>query len=499
MPFSWIDAARLAVLGSWFGILAVLAAYGLHRLFILALYWRHRGERPPMGRLDELPDARLPRVTVQLPVYNEANVVTRLVDAAARLDWPRDRLDVQVLDDSTDETAVLAEAAARRWRERGVDVRVLRREARTGFKAGALAAGLREARGELVAIFDADFIPPPDFLRRVVPAFLAPGAERLGMVQARWAHDNEEANLLTRLEAVLLDGHFVLEHTARNRSGRFFNFNGTAGVWRRACIEEAGGWQHDTLTEDLDLSYRAQMAGWRFLFLPEVAVPAELPTDMDAFLVQQHRWAKGTMQTARKLLPRLLRADLPARVKAEALVHLTGNLAYPLALALAALMPLSVALRGPRFLAAGLLVDLPAFLLATASVALYYAAAERELTGSWRAKLARVPLAMALGIGISVNQSRAVLEGLRDRDATFVRTPKAGRAGQTRRRYAARGRGRRAELLLAAWLAGGCAWAAGAGHWGSVPFLALFAAGFALVAFGRPPVALRWRLARQER
>ncbi|MFT4977331.1 MAG: cellulose synthase/poly-beta-1,6-N-acetylglucosamine synthase-like glycosyltransferase, partial [Myxococcota bacterium] len=272
-------------------LLGVLALYGSHRLYTAWVYWRLRACAPEADVLD-----RCPIVTVQLPVYNERNVVERLIDAACQLRWPGDRLEIQILDDSTDETTTIAEDAAARWREQGIDVAVIRRDDRVGYKAGALQHGMQLARGSLLAVFDADFIPPPDFLEETVPHMLH--SPRVGMVQARWGHLNEQSSSLTRLSAVLLDGHFVLEHTARNRSGRFFNFNGTAGIWRRSCIEEAGGWQHDTLTEDLDLSYRAQLAGWRFVFLRDLIAPAELPADMPAFKVQQRRWAKGTIQTA---------------------------------------------------------------------------------------------------------------------------------------------------------------------------------------------------------
>jgi hypothetical protein len=288
MSLSW----SLTLLVLYYLTLGVLALYGIHRSWLVVTYLRHRRDRPALPA----PPAEWPVVTVQLPLYNEMYVATRLLDAVCRLSYPRDRLEIQVLDDSTDETSELVAAEVARWRERGVDVRHVRRGDRAGFKAGALDAGLACARGELLAVFDADFVPGPDFLEKTVPYFTDPadpqGGSRLGMVQARWEHINRGYSLLTRIQAILLDGHFVIEHTARNRSGRFFNFNGTAGIWRRQAIEDAGGWQHDTLTEDLDLSYRAQLAGWRFVYLPEVTVPSELPVDVRGFKSQQHRWAK---------------------------------------------------------------------------------------------------------------------------------------------------------------------------------------------------------------
>ena len=460
-------------------LLAALSAYGLHRLFILWLYERHREDGPQPGVLDELPV-----VSVQLPVFNERLVVERLIDAACQLDWPADKLQVQVLDDSTDDTVALSRAVAERWRGRGIDIEVLHRTDRTGFKAGALAAGTAVAKGELLAVFDADFVPGPDFLRNVVPHFQVD--PKVGMVQARWGHLNEHGGLLTRLEAVLLDGHFVLEHTARHRSGRFFNFNGTAGVWRRACIADAGGWQHDTLTEDLDLSYRAQLAGWQFTFLRDEVVPAELPADMPAFKTQQHRWAKGTVQTARKLLVRLLTGALPLRVKLEAAVHLTNNFAYPLVLALAVLLPPTILLRGRSGLGELLLIDLPAFFLSSISVAIFYIAAEREAHGTAWGRIWRVPLVMALGIGMAVNQTRAVVEGVFGRDVTFVRTPKGGQvdgqSGKAARGYLADiGWTPIIELVLFAYYAVSVGVVIANGWFASLPFLLLFGFGFGYV------------------
>jgi len=416
-------------------------------------------------------------VTVQLPVFNEREVVERLIDAAALLDWPSDCLEIQVLDDSTDETTQIASASVARWRARGLNIQLLRRHQREGFKAGALAHGLLKSTGEFVAIFDADFIPTPDFLKRT----LAHAHPDVGMVQARWGHDNANANALTHASAVLLDGHFVLEHTARNRSGCFFNFNGTAGIWRRACIEDAGGWQHDTLTEDIDLSYRAQLKGWQFVYLPELVVPAELPASMQAFKVQQHRWAKGTLQVARKLLLQILRANVAAKVKVEATVHLISNLAYPLVVVLALLMPLSVSARhqliSNRFLGLESIV----FCLTVGSVCLFYAIAQREIwPRRWWKTLWRLPWVLVLGIGIAPSQTRAVVEGLWGRDVTFVRTPKQGAAKalsytQPIDKMVV------IEFLLVVYMGYGLLRAISLGHWSSVPFLALFFTGFAYV------------------
>ncbi|HKN48512.1 MAG TPA: glycosyltransferase, partial [Candidatus Polarisedimenticolia bacterium] len=350
-----------AVVVAYVGTLALLALFGCHRYYLLILHHRARSRPPrPPGRLDPLPP-----ITVQLPIYNEIYVVERVIRAACRLEYPADRLEIQVLDDSDDETSRIAGAMVARMRRLGHDIVHVRRGGRVGFKAGALAHGLRLARGEFIALFDADFVPEPGLLRDMIHHFSHP---RVGMVQARWDHLNRDYSLLTRLQSIFLDGHFVIEQAARHAAARFFNFNGTAGIWRRTCIESAGGWEGDTLTEDLDLSYRAQLRGWEFVFLPDVVVPAEIPADLEAFRSQQRRWARGSIQTARKILPRLLRARLPLAVKIEAVVHLTANGACAPMVALALLMVPAMAIRrgaGPVVL---LLVDLPLFLLSTLSV-----------------------------------------------------------------------------------------------------------------------------------
>src|ERR1035437_4705799 len=295
--------AETFILVSYFFVLIILAVYGWHRYYLVYLYMSNRDkEAKPGPPLDPLPV-----VTIQLPLYNEMYVADRLIESVCRIDYPRDRLEIQVLDDSVDAARGIAELAVRRFAAQGIDIKYYHRTDRTGFKAGALEAGLKVARGEFVAIFDADFIPAADFLMQLMPHFRDP---KVAMVQARWGHINRDYSLLTKIQAILLDGHFILEHGGRNRGGRFFNFNGTAGVWRRIAIEDAGGWQHDTLTEDLDLSYRAQLRGWEFVFVPTVIAPAEVPVEMNAFKSQQHRWAKGSIQTCRKLLPSILRSNL---------------------------------------------------------------------------------------------------------------------------------------------------------------------------------------------
>src|SRR6266540_2201704 len=284
------ESASIATLTVYYVVLALLAMYGTHRAMMVWLYYRHRHDVPcPAGDLPVLP-----RVTIQLPIYNEVYVVERLIEAVAAIDYPRELLEIQVLDDSTDETGEIARSTIARYRERGFDIVYLHRQDRQGFKAGALQAGMEVACGEFMLIFDADFVPQPEILRESLPYFTDP---EIGMVQARWEHLNRDYSLLTRIQSVFLDGHFVIEHTARHRSGRFFNFNGTAGIWRRSCLEEVGGWQSDTLTEDLDISYRAQLAGWKFVYLKDLVAPAEVPVDMNGFKTQQHRWTKGSIQT----------------------------------------------------------------------------------------------------------------------------------------------------------------------------------------------------------
>jgi cellulose synthase/poly-beta-1,6-N-acetylglucosamine synthase-like glycosyltransferase len=464
------------LLAIYYLILGTLAAYGVHRLALVALYYRTRRRAPgtPPAPAD------WPRVTVQLPLFNEMYVAERLIDAAARFDYPLDRLEIQVLDDSTDETREIVARQVERYRLEGLPIRHLHRHDRTGFKAGALAAGQAEASGELVAIFDADFVPPRDFLRRMVPHFHDP---EIGMVQARWEHINRHYSLLTRIQATFLDGHFIIEHAARARAGMFFNFNGTAGVWRRRAIDEAGGWQHDTLTEDLDLSYRAQLAGWKFRFLSDVTAPAELPVEVNAFKRQQFRWAKGSIQTARKLLWRLLRAPISARAKIEGFVHLTNNASYLLMVALSILVFPAMLLRRGDDVRLLLLLDLPMFLAATVSVVVFYAVSQHERGPGWGRSLLYLPALMGVGIGLAINNSRAVVSGALRRGGVFERTPKyrieQRHDGWRGKRYrVAKDPTAPAEGLLAVYFAVCFVIAIQLRMWPSLPFLYLFLQGY---------------------
>ncbi|MDP2312818.1 MAG: glycosyltransferase [Pseudomonadota bacterium] len=450
-----------ALLALYLTLMGLCALHGVHRLVLVGIYLTRRRRSP----LPALP-ADLPFVTVQLPVFDERDVVERLVDAVAALDWPANRLQVQLLDDSTDDTPARAAPALERARARGLDATCHHRADRTGFKAGALAAGLRSARGELIAVFDADFVPAPDFLRRAVAPFADPA---VGMVQARWGHLNAGHSALTAAQATLLDGHFVIEHTARHHGGRWFNFNGTAGVWRRACIEAAGGWEHDTLTEDLDLSYRAQLAGWQFVYQLDHVVPAEIPESLSAFRGQQRRWAKGSVEVARKLGARIAGAThVPLATRTEALLHLWANLAWPVALALALVFPPLVYMRGGS--PENALLYLPIFLVSTGANLLFYAIAAPR-------RLAALPAATLLGIGMAVNQTFAVVEALWGYRTGFVRTPKSGGG---RGSYRISGWAPvPIEVGLAVLHLGTAVWAVNAADWGSVPFLLLFGGGFA--------------------
>jgi cellulose synthase/poly-beta-1,6-N-acetylglucosamine synthase-like glycosyltransferase len=468
--------AETLILATYFFVLIILAVYGWHRYYLVYVYMKNKGKQPvAQGTLDPLPI-----VTIQLPIYNEMYVADRLIDTVCQIDYPRERLEIQVLDDSTDETTSVAERAVRRNAAKGIDIKYIHRTDRTGYKAGALEAGMGVARGEYIAIFDADFLPPADFLMRTVHFF---ADEKVGMVQARWGHINQDYSLLTKIQSILLDGHFVLEHGARNRAGHFFNFNGTAGIWRRAAIIDGGGWQHDTITEDLDLSYRAQLRGWRFVFLPDLIAPAEVPVEMNAFKSQQHRWAKGSIQTCRKVLPRILASDLPLGVKAEAFFHLRANFTYPLMCVLSVLMAPSMVIRYNMGWYEMILIDIPLFFAATASVANFYMVCQRELHRDWMTRLKYLPFLMSIGIGLAVNNTRAVFEALFGNSTEFTRTPKYGVESQGDEWISKRYRQNFMvqpviELALGLYFTATVFYALGNGIYGTLPFLVLFQIGF---------------------
>lgn len=476
----WPALAHQSLLALHLVVWSLLAGYGIHRLHLLRLFRRRaRAARRPD------PPAIWPIVTVQLPVYNERYVAGRLLDAAAAMDYPGDRLEIQVLDDSDDSTSALVAAKVSALRARGLDVVHLRRASRDGFKAGALQEGLLRAKGTLLAIFDADFVPAPGFLRELVPYLEDP---EVGMVQARWRHLNQDYSVLAQAQAISLDGHFVIEHAARMTGARFFNFNGTAGILRKQCIVDAGGWQWDTITEDLDLSYRAQLRGWRFVFAPDVGCPAELPVEMNAFKAQQYRWVRGSMQVARKALPSVWRAPLPLAVKIEATFHLTTNAAYVLLLVVSAITyPVVIARIEARSLAFTIL-DTALFLTASIPALLYFTVAQRATRRDWRRQLRYVPFVLTLGFGLAVNNTRAVLTGLARSHGDFRRTPKF----RIERREDSWG-GKRYRSPVSLWAAVEIAlgfyiaWAmlslAQARMFAPLPFLVLYLVGFLYVGF----------------
>ncbi len=487
-------------------LLCGLAVFGFHRLALVVRYIRLRCEVP---RPKDIPK-QLPVVTIQLPIFNEKQVVARLLEHTTQIEYPRELLEIQILDDSTDETRVILDELCARYCAEGFDVKVIRRENRAGFKAGALCAGLQCARGELLAIFDADFQPTRQFLYKTVPYF---SDASVSMVQTRWSHLNSFFSLLTRAQSVLLDGHFQIEHTARHRSGFYFNFNGTSGIWRKSAIEAAGGWQGDTLTEDLDLSYRAQLAGSKFVYLCDVSVPAELPVEIDAFKSQQHRWTKGSVQVFRKLFRPIVSAPIRRDIKLEALLHLGANFCYPMLLLLG-LMVLPCLYVTHTYSGLGieetssalqLILFKVVFFSAFLSLFLFYGTAVREtgsLTG--RSLWYSLPLALVMGIGLSVNNSLAVIEALIGHRSDFNRTPKTG---ATNREKGAREKRPRAfrwrawshwiECVLAGYFLLTLYYALSIGRWEAVPFVGLYLAGFsifAILGLRLPSLQTRFRI-----
>ncbi|MCE9584651.1 MAG: glycosyltransferase [Planctomycetes bacterium] len=471
----------IIVVSCYFTVLGVLSLCGIHRYTMVWLYYRHKKATPvPKARF-----AELPRVTVQLPIFNEMYVCERLIDTVCQLDYPKDRLEIQVLDDSIDETVEIARRKVAEKRAEGFDIHFIHRTDRSGYKAGALENGLRHTTNDFVAVFDADFTPNPDFLQKTIHFFADP---KIGMVQARWEHINRDWSLLTKIQAILLDAHFVIEHTARNRSGRFFNFNGTAGIWRKQAIADGGGWQHDTLTEDLDLSYRSQLKGWEFVYLKDLASPSELPADINAFKTQQHRWAKGGVQTALKLLPTIWSSKASLKVKLEATHHL-GNYISFLGMVLVCLLvlPSMLARREMGWLGTMKWVDALVFIGAFLSVLVYYGASQYELGKGWVKRFLMFPLMLAVGVGLCLNNAKAVLEALMGHKTGFVRTPKHGIAGKvgslTGKQYRTKWNVMAIlELAFAVYFTFVCGFAWQFEMWGSLPFLALFPIGFYYVA-----------------
>ncbi|NUQ27656.1 MAG: glycosyltransferase [Acidobacteriaceae bacterium] len=471
----------------YFIVMVILAFYGIHRYQLVYLYYKHRknaakSSEPP----SRFPEDELPFVTIQLPTFNEQYVIDRLIDACCKLDYPRDRFEIQLLDDSTDETKEVAEQIVRRYAEGfpGMPPQPIsfhHRENRYGYKAGALDAGLKNAKGELIAIFDADFVPPSDWLTKVIHHFAEPN---VGMVQTRWTHLNRNYSFLTQVEAILLDGHFVLEHGGRHRANVFFNFNGTAGMWRRTAIDEAGGWQHDTLTEDTDLSYRAQLKGWHFKYLQDVECPAELPIEMTAFKTQQARWAKGLIQTGKKILPRVLKSDAPFHTKLEAWYHLTANISYPLMIILSTLLMPAMIIRSWQGYIQMLLIDFPLFMASTFSISSFYLVSQKELfPKTWYRTFLYLPFLMALGVGLTITNTKAVMEALFGMKSAFARTPKYRVQKKGEKNKAQKYRKRLGiipwiELALGCYFACTVWYAVESENYFTVPFLLLFVLGY---------------------
>ncbi|HEY0376207.1 MAG TPA: glycosyltransferase family 2 protein [Pyrinomonadaceae bacterium] len=478
-PLYRLDTFDWTVLILYFSILTILAIYGAYRIKQVIDFWRYRKLAPqPSARFAE---AELPRITIQLPLFNEMYVVERLLKSVTEIDYPHDRLEIQVLDDSTDETVKLASATVESYRRAGFDIHCIHRADRTGYKAGALENGLKTAKGELVAIFDADFVPKPDCLRKLVDFFTDP---LVGCAQMRWSHINGDYNLLTRLQTIMLDGHFVVEQTVRNRTGGFFNFNGTAGIWRRKAIEMSGGWQHDTLTEDTDLSFRAQLMGWRFVYLLDEDAPSEIPVEINAFKAQQRRWAKGVMQVGLKLFGRIWAANLPLRVKLEMFFRLTGNISYPLMIFVSLLQFPLLLVRYNQGFYQLMMFDVPLLFFSTLSVLLFYGTGVWYLDKRRAPRLLHLPLVMGLGIGLAFSNARAVVEALVGYRTEFVRTPKYRVEEQKdetwKRKKYKRKRGwlPLLELGFSAYFLLAILYAVEMKLWGTIPFLSLFFFGY---------------------
>lgn len=479
---AWFDWALLV---PYFTTLLILSFYGCHRYHVIRTFYKYRDRLPkhPPSQF-----AQLPCVTIQLPLYNERYVVERLIEETVKIRYPRELLQIQVLDDSTDDTHPFTEALVARYRAMGHPIEYHHRENRHGYKAGALQEGLKTATGEFIAIFDADFVPPVDFLERTIHYFAQP---EVGVVQTRWTYLNRDYNLLTEVQTMLLDGHFALEHPARAGHGLFFNFNGTAGVLRRSAIEDAGGWQHDTLTEDSDLSYRAQLKGWRFVYAGDVECPSELPVDMHGFQVQQSRWAKGLTQCAKKLLRTILAADIPLKVKIEAFCHLTPNISYPLMIVVSTLMLPVMIVRFYMGWLEMLLIDLPLIVASFWSISAFYLVAQRELyPKTWKRSFVFMPALMAAGVALTLSNAKAVLEALFGIQTAFARTPKYAISGsrQKGKRAGSKYKSRSGwlpymEIAAGTFFVGMIAFAIDTKNYLSIPFLLLFVGGYYWAGF----------------
>lgn len=490
---AWFD---LALMIPYFAVMGILSFYGIHRYHVIRTYYKHRKNLTiePAVRFEQLP-----RVTIQLPLYNERFVVERLVEEAVKIRYPRELLQIQVLDDSTDETHPFTSALVERYQAAGHPIEYLHRTNRHGYKAGALQEGLKSATGEFVAIFDADFVIPPDFLEQTVHHFTDP---KVGVVQTRWTYLNRDYNVLTEVQTMLLDGHFALEHPARAGAGLFFNFNGTAGLLRKSMIDDSGGWQHDTLTEDSDLSYRAQLKGWRFVYLRDVECPSELPVDMHGFQVQQARWAKGLTQCAKKLLPAILKAKIPFRQKMEAFCHLTPNISYPLMIVVSMLMVPVMIVRFYMGWMHMLLIDLPLIAASFWSIGAFYLVAQRELDRhGWKRTIFFLPALISAGVALTLSNTKAVLEALVGIKSPFARTPKYAISGGAKVDWSQAKYRSKSGMLPYLEIGAGIYFLAMAGfaidtyNYLAVPFLLIFVSGYFWAGFATLATELKGRLA----
>lgn len=471
-----------ALLALYFLSLSILFLFGLQSAVMVYYYTRTRGAK----RSTPVMPTEVPMVTVQLPLFNEVYVVERLIESVCAMEYPKERMEIQVLDDSTDETVEVTRQIVARYASQGFDIKHIHRTNRAGYKAGALKEGLAIAKGDYIAIFDADFVPKAEFLQKTIPHFFS--GEKVGMVQTRWEHLNEDYSFLTRAQALALDGHFAIEQEVRNKAGFFINFNGTAGVWRKEAIYDAGNWHYDTITEDTDLSYRAQLRGWKFIYLNDVTSPAELPAEINAFKAQQFRWTKGTIEVAKKILPTVWRSELPLRVKIQSTFHLAANIVFPFIILVALLNVPLVIIKNvmPQY---GWYFDLMViFTLASVSTFTFYTVAQYTIhREDWHERIFLFPLFMAGSMGLAINNTRAVLEAIFNKKSEFVRTPKFkveknGDKWQSNK-YKAKKIDRTVfvELAFAAYFFVGICISLYCMEFAAIPFQAMFFFGFAVV------------------
>ncbi|MBK6878513.1 MAG: glycosyltransferase [Ignavibacteria bacterium] len=474
------------ILAAYIISLTILFIFGSHGFNMIYYYFKTFGDRTKDLEEHEFEITDYPLVTIQLPLYNERYVITRLIDATMRLDYPKDKLEIQILDDSTDDTTEIIQDHIKRYIDDGFDIKHIHRTNRQGYKAGALKEGLEVAKGEYVAIFDADFIPRKKFLKRTIPYFYK--YEKLGLVQTRWEHLNREYSLMTRTQAIALDGHFVIEQAVRNRAGFFINFNGTGGVWKKECIFDAGNWEADTLTEDLDLSYRAQMKGWKFKYLVNFTSPAELPSDIFALKSQQFRWTKGAIETAKKIFPVVLKSDMSFKLKVQSFIHLCSNLAYPFIL-IAALLNLPVMLVKLSGEYDTIFKFMSLFIFAFISSFLFYLYSQKDVYPDWQNRMIYFPVFMAGSMGFSVNNTKAVFEGLLGKKSEFVRTPKYKITGKQESWQGKKYVNKKLsfttyiEAFMAVYCFVGVVIAIGTAQIAAVPFQLMFFGGFATVSY----------------